>query len=43
MRLLDKQRKTTIIKKKDLEYIEQYRNIYKSVIQDARDGKMIII
>jgi hypothetical protein len=36
MRLLDKQRKTKIIKKEDLEYIEQYRKIYKRVIQDAK-------
>jgi Sec7-like guanine-nucleotide exchange factor len=36
MQLLDKQRKTIIMKKKDLEYIEQYRKIYKRVIQDAK-------
>ena len=36
MRLLDKQRKTTIMEKKDLEYIEQYRKIYKRVIQEAK-------
>ena len=36
MRLLDKQRKTTIVEKKDLEYIEQYRKIYKRVIQKAK-------
>jgi hypothetical protein len=36
MRLLDKQRKTTTIKKKDLEYIERYRKIYKRVIQNAK-------
>ena len=36
MRWLDKQRKTTIMEKKDLEYIEQYRKIYKRVIQEAK-------
>jgi len=36
MCLLDKQRKSTKIKKKDLEYIDQYRKIYKRVIQDAK-------
>jgi hypothetical protein len=36
MRLLDKQRKTTVIKKKDLEYIGQYRKIYRRVIQEAK-------
>jgi len=29
MRLLDRQRKTTTMEKKDLEYIEQYKKIYK--------------
>jgi len=37
MRLLDKQRKSTKIKKKDLEYTNQYRKIYKM----QRNGKMI--
>ena len=36
MRLLDNQRKTTVMEKKDLEYIEQYRKIYKRVIQEAK-------
>ena len=36
MRLLDKQRKTIIMEKKDLEYIEQYRKIYKRVIEEAK-------
>jgi hypothetical protein len=32
MRLLNNQRKTTVIKKKDLEYIEHYRKIYMRVM-----------
>ena len=36
MRLIDKQRKTTIMEKKDLKYIEQYRKIYRRVIQEAK-------
>jgi hypothetical protein len=36
MRLLDKQRKTTIMEKKDLEYIDQYKKIYKRLIQEAK-------
>jgi len=36
MRFLDIQRKTTVMKKKDLEYIEQYRKIYRRVIQEAK-------
>jgi aspartate carbamoyltransferase regulatory subunit len=36
MQLLDKLRKTTIMEKKDLECIEQYKKIYKSVIQEAK-------
>jgi len=36
MRLLDNQRKTTVTKKEDLEYIEQYRKIYRRVIQEAK-------
>jgi hypothetical protein len=35
MRLLDNQRKT-VMKKKDLEYIEQYRKIYRRVIKEAK-------
>ena len=34
--LLDKQRKTTLMKKKDLEYIEHYRKIYRRVIKEAK-------
>jgi len=36
MQLLDNQRKTTVMKKKDLEYIEQYRKIYRRVIQETK-------
>jgi len=36
MELLDKLRKTTIMEKKDLECIEQYKKIYKRVIQEAK-------
>jgi len=36
MRLLEKQRKIIKINEKDLEYIDQYRKIYKRVIQDAK-------
>jgi len=36
MQLLDNQSKTIVIKKKDLEYIEQYRKIYRRVIQEAK-------
>ena len=36
MRLLDSQRKTTVMKKKDLKYIEQYRKVYRRVIQEAK-------
>ena len=36
MRLLEKQRKITKPNKKDLEYINQYRKIYKKVIQEAK-------
>ena len=36
MRLLEKQRKIIKINKKDLEYIDQYRKIYKRLIQDAK-------
>ena len=32
----DSQRKTKVMKKKDLEYIEQYRKIYRRVIQEAK-------
>jgi len=39
MRLLEKQRKIIKINKKDLEYIDQYRKIYKRVIQDAKKCK----
>ena len=35
MRLLDKQRKTITIEK-DMEYIDQYKKIYKRVIQEAK-------
>jgi hypothetical protein len=35
MRLLDNQKKTTNMKKKDLEYVERYRTIYR-VIQEAK-------
>jgi hypothetical protein len=31
-----RQRKTTAMKKKNLEYIEQYRKIYIRVIQEAK-------
>jgi hypothetical protein len=36
MRLPDKQRKMTVMKTKDLEYIGQYRKIYRRVIQEAK-------
>jgi ribosomal protein S16 len=36
MRLLDKQRKMTVTKMKDLEYIGQYNKIYRRVIQEAK-------
>lgn len=36
MRLLDNQKKTTNMKKKDLEYIEQYRTVYRRVIQETK-------
>jgi hypothetical protein len=36
MRLLDSQRKTTVMRKKDLKYVEQYRKIYGRVIQEAK-------
>jgi len=36
MRLLDNQRNTTVMKKKNLEYIEHYRKIYKRVIKEAK-------
>jgi hypothetical protein len=39
MQLLDSQRKTTVMKKKDLEYIEQYRKIYRRVIQETKRRK----
>jgi hypothetical protein len=36
MRLLDNQRKTTVMKKKDLKYIENYRKIYRKVTKEAK-------
>jgi len=36
MRLLEKQRKIIKTNKKDMEYIDQYRKIYKRLIQDAK-------
>jgi hypothetical protein len=36
MQLLDNQKKTTVMKKKDLEYIENCRKIYRRVIQEAK-------
>jgi len=36
MRLLDNQRKTTVMEKKDFEYIEQYRKTYRRVIQEKK-------
>ena len=39
MQLLDNQRKTTVMKKKDLEYIEHYRKIYRRVIKEAEKEK----
>jgi L-rhamnose mutarotase len=39
MRLLDNQRKTTVTEKKDLEYIDQHRKIYRRVIQEAKKKK----
>ena len=36
MQLLDNQRKTTVMKKKDLEYTEHYRQIYRRVIKEAK-------
>jgi len=36
MRLLDNQRKTTVMEKKDLKYIEQNRKIYRRVIKEAK-------
>jgi hypothetical protein len=36
MRLLDKQRKTIVMKKKYLEYIGQYRKIYRRVLQESK-------
>jgi hypothetical protein len=35
-RLLDNQKKTTVMKQKDLKYIEHYRKIYRRVIQEAK-------
>ena len=35
-RIPDNQRKTTVMEKKDLEYIEQYRKIFRRVIQEAK-------
>jgi hypothetical protein len=39
MWLLDNQRKTTVMKKKDLEYIEHYGKIYGRVIVEAKRKK----
>jgi hypothetical protein len=36
MLLLDNQRKTTVMEEKDLEYVENYRKIYKKVIKEAK-------
>jgi len=36
MQLIDNQRKMTVMKKEDWEYIEQYRKIYIRVIQEKR-------
>jgi hypothetical protein len=36
MRLLDNQKKLTVMNQKDLKYIEQYRKIYRRVIQEAK-------
>jgi len=36
MQLLLNQRKMTVMKKKDLEYIEVYRKIYRRVMQEAK-------
>ena len=36
MRLLDNQRKTTVMKKKDVEYTEQYRKISRRVLQETK-------
>jgi hypothetical protein len=36
MRLIDKQRKTIDMKKKDLEYIGQYRKIFRRVVQESK-------
>ena len=36
MRLLDNQRKTQVVEKKDLDYIEHYRKVYRRVIKEAK-------
>jgi DNA polymerase III alpha subunit (gram-positive type) len=36
MRLLDNQKKTTVVKQKDLKYIEHDRKIYRRVIQETK-------
>jgi hypothetical protein len=36
MQLLDNQRKTTVMKEKDLECIEHYRKIYRRVIKEVK-------
>jgi hypothetical protein len=36
MWLLDNQKKLTVLNQKDLKYIEQYRKIYRRVIQEAK-------
>ena len=36
MRLLDNQRKTMVMEKKDLYYTEHYRKVYRTVITEAK-------
>ena len=36
MRLLDNQRKTQVVEKKDLDYTEHYRKVYRRVIKEAK-------
>ena len=39
MRLLDNQRNTTVMEKKDLDYVEHYRKVYRRVIKEAMRSK----
>jgi hypothetical protein len=39
VRLLDNQKNTTVMKKRDLEYVDHYRKIYRRVIKEAKRRK----